>query len=112
MKVVAKFPADMDARTEYKLMKSPVVKRMSDAIDSIIEVGAWLAYTDTDSRTGEDREVLLIAAKDGEMFATVSAVFRREFKDIVEHFGDDVGAIKVIGGTSKAGRNFITCTIE
>ena len=25
---------------------------------------------------------------------------------------DDVGAIKVIGGTSKAGRKFITCTVE
>ncbi len=112
MNVVAKFPADMDTRTQYKLMKSPVVKKMSEAVDSILEVKAWLAYTDTDSKTGEEREILTIQTVDGELFGTVSATFRREFADIVKFFGDDVGAIKVIGGKSKAGRNFITCTVE
>lgn len=112
MNVVAKFPADMDARTQYKLLKSPKIKRMSDAVDSMIEVKSWISYSDTDSSTGEEREVLVIESLDGEMFATVSATFRREFADIVKFFGDDVGAITVIGGKSKAGRNYITCTVE
>lgn len=112
MNVVAKFPADMDTRTQYKLMHSPEVKKMSEAVDSILEVKAWLAYTDTDSKTGEEREILALQTVDGELFGTVSATFRREFADIVKFFGDDVGAIKVIGGKSKAGRNFITCTVE
>ena len=111
MDVVKKFPEDLDKRTQYKLMKSPMVKKMSDAVDSVIEVKAWLAYTDLDSKTGEQREILTIETVDGEMFGTVSAKFRREFADIVTFFGDDVGAIQILGGKSKAGRDFITCAV-
>ena len=111
MEVVKKFPQDMDARTQYKLMKAPNVKKMSDAVDSSLEVKAWIAYTDTDSKTGEQREILTLLTNDGEMFGTVSATFRREFADIVAFFGEDVGAIMVVGGKSKAGRDFITCTV-
>lgn len=112
MEVLQKFPNNMDARTQYKMMKSPEVKKMSDAVDSLLEVKSWLSYTDVDSKTGEIREILTIETQDGEMFGTVSATFRREFADIVNFFGEDVGVIKVLGGSSKAGRNFITCTVE
>lgn len=112
MEAVKFFPQDMDPRTQYKMMKSPAVKKMSDAVESILEVKSWIAYTDIDSKTGEQREILAIETKDGEMFGTVSATFRREFYDIVKFFGDDVGAIRVIGGKSKAGRDYITCTVE
>ena len=111
MDVVKKFPETMDARTQYKLMKSPLVKKMSDAVDSVIEVKAWIAYTDIDSKTGEQREILTLETTDGEMFGTVSATFRREFADIVSFFGEDVGVIQIVGGKSKAGRDFITCTV-
>lgn len=111
MNVVKRFPEDMDARTQYKLMKSPTVKKMSSAIDSVLEVSAWILYTDIDNRTGEEHEILTIMTNDGEMFGTVSATFRREFADIVAFFGNDVGMIQVIGGKSKAGRDFITCSV-
>lgn len=112
MELIKAFPAELDQRTIYKMMKSPDVKKMSDAEGSILEVAAWVAYNDVDSRTGEIREILTIQTTDGEMFGTVSGVFQREFKDIVKFFGDDVGSIKVISGKSKAGRNFITCSVE
>lgn len=112
MELIKAFPAELDQRTIYKMMKSPDVKKMSDAEGSILEVAAWIAYNDTDSRTGEIREILTILTTDGEMFGTVSGVFQREFKDITKFFGDDVGSIKVISGKSKAGRNFITCSVE
>ena len=112
MEVISKFPETMNARTSYKMMKSPDVKKMSDAEDSILEVKSWLKYSDTDNKTGEVREILTLETVDGEMFGTMSDTFKREFDDIVSFFGDDVGAIKVAGGTSKAGRKFITCTIE
>ena len=38
MDVIKKFPEDMDARTAYKLMKSPEVKKMSEAERSILQV--------------------------------------------------------------------------
>ena len=112
MELIKAFPAELDQRTIYKMMKSPDVKKMSDADGSFLDVAAWISYTDTDSRTGEIKELLVIQTTDGEMFGTVSAVFQREFKDIVKFFGDDVGMIKVISGKSKAGRNFITCSVE
>ena len=112
MELIKSFPAELDQRTIYKMMKSPDVKKMSDADGSILDVAAWITYTDTDSRTGESREILTVQTIDGEMFGTVSAVFQREFKDITKFFGDDVGMIKVTSGKSKSGRNFITCSVE
>ena len=111
MELIKAYPAELDQRTIYKMMKSPDVKKMSDADGSVLDVAAWIAYTDADSRTGEIREILTIQTTDGEMFGTVSGVFQREFKDIVKFFGD-VGMIKVTSGKSKAGRNFITCSVE
>lgn len=112
MELIKSFPAELDQRTIYKMMKSPDVKKMSDADGSILDVAAWITYTDTDSRTGESMEILTVQTTDGEMFGTVSAVFQREFKDITKFFGDDVGMIKVTSGKSKSGRNFITCSVE
>lgn len=111
MEIIAKYPESMDPRTAYKLMKSPEVKKMSDAEDSILEVTAWVKYSDPDPKTGEIREILALVTEDGEMFGTVSNTFKREFDDIVAFFGPAVGAIKVISGQSKAGRKFITCTV-
>ena len=112
MELIKSFPAELDQRTIYKMMKSPEVKKMSDADGSVLEVAAWIVYSDTDSRTGETREILTIQTTDGELFATVSGVFQREFKDITKYFGDDVGMIKVTSGKSKAGRQFLTCSVE
>lgn len=112
MEIIKKFPETMNERTVYKMMKSLDVKKMLDAEDSILEVKSWVKYSDIDTKTGELKEILTLETVDGEMFGTVSETFKREFDDIVSFFGDDVGAIKVIGGTSKSGRKFITCTVE
>lgn len=111
MEIISKYPESMDARTAYKLMKSPEVKKMSEAEDSILEVAAWLKYSDVNSKTGEIMEILSVVTEDGEMFGTVSNTFKKEFDDIVEFFGPAVGAIKVVSGQSRAGRKYITCTV-
>ena len=110
MEIIKQYPQDLSNRQAYKMMKSPEVKKMSDADGSVLEVAAWVKYTDVDQKTGEVKEILTLETVDGEMFGTVSNTFQREFNDIVEFFGEDVGSIKVTSGTSKAGRNFITCT--
>ncbi len=111
MEVIKKFPEDMDPKTAYKLMKSPEVKKMSEAEGSILEIDSWIHYNSPDRETGEIKEVIAIATPDGELFATISNTFREEFTDMVNYFGSDLGAIKVISGTSKAGRKYITCSI-
>ena len=112
MEVIKKYPENMDPRTQYKMMKSPEVKKMSDAVDSILEVKSWILYNDIDTKTGEEKEILAVETIDGEMFGTVSSTFKNEFADITNFFGDAVGAIKVVGGKSKSGKNYITCTVE
>ena len=111
MEVIKKFPADMDDRTAYKLMKSPEVKKMSEAEGSILEITSWIQYNSPDKETGEIKEVIAVETIDGELFATISNTFREEFLDMVEWFGADLGSIKVISGTSKAGRKYITCSV-
>ena len=111
MEVIKKFPEDMDPKTAYKLMKSPEVKKMSEAEGSILEIESWVQYNSPDRETGEIKEVIAIATPDGELFATISNTFREEFTDMVNYFGPDLGAIKVIAGTSKAGWKYITCSI-
>lgn len=111
MEVIKKFPEDMDPKTAYRLMKSPEVKKMSEAEGSILEIDSWVQYNSPDRETGEIKEVIAIATPDGELFATISNTFREEFTDMVNYFGPDLGAIKVIAGTSKAGRKYITCSI-
>ena len=111
MEVLRKFPEDMDARTAYKLMKSPEVKNMSEAVGSVLQVASWIQYNSPDKATGEVKEVIAIETVDGELFATISNIFREQFLDMVEWFGADLGSIKVIGRSSKAGRKYITCGV-
>lgn len=105
MEIINKYPAEMDVRTEYKLLKSSDIKAMKDAEDSILSVKAWINYLD------DDKEVLAIETGDGEVFATISKVFIPEFLTLVEVFGADLDEIKVFAKTSRAGRKFISCTI-
>ena len=87
MEVIKKFPEDMDPKTAYKLMKSPEVKKMSEAEGSILEIDSWVQYNSPDRETGEIKEVIAIATPDGELFATISNTFREEFTDMVNYFG-------------------------
>lgn len=111
MDVKTVYPEKLDQRSIYKLVKSAEVHKMVDAAGSELEVVKYVIFDDTDSKTGEVKEVLTIETEDGEMFGTISPTFIREFKDIVKFFDGEVGNIKVITGTSKGGREFVTCSI-
>lgn len=96
----------------YRLTKSPNTQKMSDCVGQRIEVKAWALYEDADKKTGELKTILTISTPDGETFGTNSGTFITEFLDMWNMFddaGETVNAIEVLSGTSKAGRNFITC---
>lgn len=99
----------------YNLTMSPKTQKMKDAIGSRIEIGAWAAYEDVNKKTGELQEVLAIMTPEGEIFATNSPTFKEDFfqmQDLFSNMGETVHAISVISGTSKAGREFISCSYE
>ena len=108
--VVKRFPEDLDKRTEYMMMEDS--KRMIDAEGSVLNVKAWINYVDdAGDHSPEFTEKLVLKTEDGEVFGTISQTFINKFKDMVEHFGDDIGAIKVFTRQSKQGRTYVTCTV-
>lgn len=114
MNIIKKSAEKMTTRELYMLTMAPNMNKMRDAIDTELEIKAWCLYEDVDKKTGEVIEILSIMTTEDEVYATNSPTFRRDFSNIVSLFesvGEKFEAIKVIGGTSKTGREFITCTL-
>ena len=84
---------------------------MRDAEGTIIPVLNWMIYVDTDS-IGNEQTLLSILSTDNVAYTTNSKTFMMAFDDLCDIYtdsGEEITAIKVIGGQSKAGRHFITC---
>jgi hypothetical protein len=102
---------DLSPKEKYFLTLAPSVKKMKDAISQIIEITAWCFYSDTNSK-GEAQEILSILTPENEVYATNSPTFKEDFFKMLNAFaewGEPVHSILVSSGTSKAGREFITC---
>ena len=108
-KILNQYPADLDKRTAYRLTRAQT-KKMIEAAGSVLNPTAWVLYEDINGKSGEIQNVLTLEA-DGEVFGTVSKVFIREFTDAAEYFGGTPGAIKVITGETKNGRDFVSCEV-
>lgn len=111
MKIIRKSNENLTPAQIYNLCKNPEIKKMKDAVDSTIEIDSWLHYRDINSKE-EEQEILSIATPDGEVFATNSPTFIREFNDMLDMMSDmdtEVHTIKVLTGKSKSDRDFITC---
>lgn len=96
----------------YRLTKAPNTQRMKDVIGQRIELDKWALYEDVNKKTGEIQQILALSTPEGETFATNSPTFTNDFMEMMELFedaGEAVSAIVVTSGTSKAGREFITC---
>lgn len=97
----------------YKLTMNPNATKMKEVAGQRLEVAAYAVYEDVDKKSGELQNILAIKTPEGEVFATNSRTFIEEFEKMVDFFGGydmRVDAIEVITGTSKAGRDYISCT--
>ena len=108
MTILNTYPETLTNAQKYALILSPKTQKMKDAKGSVLEISAWCHYTDAASN-GEEREILAVLTPDGESFATNSATFVKDFLKMVDLFGDELRSIEVISGTSKTGREYITC---
>lgn len=110
MNIVRIYPENPGKKTTYALTMSPKMRNMKELKGSVLEVAAWCKYEDVDAKTGELRPILSIMSPEGEVFGTNSATFIDDFEKMADMFGaDGVDAVEIISGTSKAGREFITC---
>lgn len=104
--------AGLTTKDIYFLTMSPNTQKMKDVVGQRIELKNWAIYTDLNQKNGEEQEVLTIQTPEGETFATNSPTFHRDFLSMWELFtsnGETVPAIIVTSGTSKGGREFISC---
>lgn len=110
MKII-EMSRELTAAERYHLTMSPAVQKMKNAKNQTISMSAWAVYIDTD-KDGKEQTVLSILSDNGEIFATNSPTFINDFgrmTDLFHDAGEEVKAITVISGMSKAGREFITC---
>lgn len=104
--------ANLNVKDIYALTMNPNTEKMKDHKGERIELAAWAVYQDVNRKTGEVQDILAIKTPEGETFATNSPTFINDFISMMELFtsmGEKVPAIVVSSGTSKAGREYITC---
>ena len=103
-----------DKRELYFMTTAPTIGKISEHKGEQIGVSGYAFYIDeqVDKETGEMVEVKLLAIKtlEGEVFATNSETFMKEFEKIVDLF-DNNFEIEIIEGESKKGRKFVSCVL-
>ena len=111
MKIIKSKNENLSVKEKYLMSMNPEIRRMRDAEGMNVPVLNWMLYTDTD-REGNEQTLLSILSEDNVAYATNSRTFMESFATLYAMFeesGEEITAIKVIGGQSKAGRHFITC---
>lgn len=111
MRVIRSKNENISVKEKYLMSMNPEIGRMRDAEGTTIPVVNWMLYVDKD-KEGNEQTLLSILSEDNVAYATNSRTFIESFAtlcDMFEDAGEEVTAIKVIGGQSKAGRHFITC---
>lgn len=107
MEILKQYPEIMDAKEKYDLLRSPKMDKISNAKGQVLEVASYVLRTDLD-KEGNVVEVLSIKTTDGDLYATNSSTFIREFEAILE-CTEPVFGIDVIDGVSKSNRHYTTC---
>ena len=108
MTILRQFPENLSNETKYDLLRSPKTQKMSDVKGQRLEVAAYMIREET-TESGEVTTICSIKTRDGDLFATNSKTFMREFDAIVECSGGSEFAIDVLDGVSRAGRHYLTC---
>lgn len=110
MTTITKTSKDLNKKELYQMTKSPKIQKMSDNKGVVIDVAAYCFYTD-EKNDGKSVDIVSIMDNDGAVYATNSPTFMSDFEDICDIMEGEDFSIEVISGTSKAGREFITCAL-
>lgn len=102
---------EVDKRTVYRLTKSPDMTSIKDVEDGTILTLTHVCYFTDTNKDGEISDIMSMMDEDGTVYATQSETFKDYLDDIINIFeGEDVSIIKKSGKT-KAGRDFVYCTL-
>ena len=110
MTIVRSYPEELSKKQSYDLTMNPKTQKMLDAVGTVLDIAAWCHYKDNNGKDGAEQDIMSILTPEGEIYATNSETFRKDFFRMVDLFGPDgVDCVEVITGTSKAGRPFVDC---
>lgn len=100
---------ELTKEEKYFLTKAQDVQKMTEAVGQTLDLTAWAIYKDHNS-DGEEVELFSMLTEDGDKFATNSSTFISAFREILDIFEpEEVKRIKVMDGTSKNNRTYVTC---
>ena len=100
---------DLTKEEKYFLTKAQDIQKMTEAVDQTLDLAAWAIYTDKNV-DGQEVELFSMLTEDGDKFATNSRTFIGAFREILDIFEPaEVKRLKVMNGTSKNNRTFVTC---
>ena len=102
---------EADKRTVYLMTKNPDMTSIKDVEDGTqLDITHVCRFTDT-NKDGNEVEIETYLDVNGTVYATQSETFKDDFEDICDIFlGEDVSIIKKSGKT-KAGRDYVYCTL-
>ena len=90
-----------DKKETYKMTLDQSISKISDMVDSEIEVDGYILFDDDHS--GEAVQIISVRDKNGNVYATNSKTFRETFLDIFSVMDPDPFTIEVKSGISKNG---------
>lgn len=99
-----------EAKDLYFLTTSPSIHKLTEKSGQQIKIKKCVRYSDV--MGGEIREAVAIMDADGTVYASASPTFIRDFDRMVAIFAEYdevVHTIEVVSGTSRNGRNYLTC---
>ena len=96
----------------YRLSKSPEIAKLSTVKGEEIEIANFLVYDD-ENADGDVTTVASFETVQGELYATNSKTFVRDFRDIlsvcVEAGAPMPTRIKILPKVGKSGREYLQC---
>lgn len=99
------------AKDLYDLTMNPEIQKMTSIKGDTIMIDVCALYEDVNSK-GEIQKVFSVRTDNGEIFATNSPTFTADFdrmRTMFAEFGEEIHQITIVPGTSRSGREFITC---
>lgn len=97
----------------YLMTISPSIISMKDVPDGTsIEVAGIMLFEDVDEETGEKDDIMSIITPGNEAYAFQSTTFKRNLLDIAKIMHGKSFSIIKISDKTKAGRDFINCTLD
>lgn len=104
---------DFNEVETYLMTISPSIISLKDVSDGTkIEVDGYMLFQDVKEDTGEATEVLSIITPDKVVYCCQSATFKRSVNDIAAIMHGKPFTIVKTSGKTKAGRDFINCTLD